>query len=67
MTTGTYLLVDGNGLVENVIYYNPANPLVLPTDYQLVVYTEQAWIGWTLNPDGTFSAPAEPEPEPQDA
>jgi hypothetical protein len=63
MTTGTYLLVDGNGLVENVIYYNPANPLVLPTGYQLVAYAEQAWIGWTLNPDGTFNEPT-PEPAP---
>ncbi len=67
MAAATYLLVGADNVVSAAIVYDPQFPLVLPEGSELVEHTGQAWVDWIRNPDGTFSAPPEPEPACQDA
>ncbi len=57
MSASRYLIINPSGVVENVIIYDPAYQLLLPEGFELVLCTGHVDIGWTRNPDGTFSAP----------
>lgn len=63
MSASRYLIISPSGVVENAIIYDPQHQFVMPDGYELVPCTRQADIGWIRNPNGTFSAPPEPQPE----
>lgn len=67
MAAATYLVVGADNVVITAIVYDPQFPFIPPDGSELVEHTGQAWIGWIRNPDGTFSEPPPPAPEPQDA
>jgi hypothetical protein len=57
MSAASYLWIDQNGVVTNLIMFDPSNELTLPAGHELVLCTGQADIGWTRNEDGSFTAP----------
>jgi hypothetical protein len=62
----TYLIIrDADGFVENAVEYDGESAYDPGEGRSLVAWDEQArpWIGWTRNPDGSWTPPPEPEPE----
>ncbi len=57
MSASRYLIINPDGVVENVIMYDPACQLLLPEGFELVPHTGQAWTSWTRNEDGSFTPP----------
>lgn len=59
-----WLEVNADGLVTNAIRWDGKSLYEPPEGQTLHPWDEDAkpWIGWTLNADGSWSKPPEPEP-----
>ncbi len=62
------IIEDATKVVVNTIRWDGVTPYTPPEGTSLVCIDDTfCSIGYIQQPDGTFSAPPEPEPEPQDA
>jgi hypothetical protein len=59
-----YLLIDHTGLCVNAIRWDGVSPFTPPAGVSVIPVPDDppgVWIGWTLNPDGSWSPPSTPE------
>lgn len=54
-----YLVINAEGVVENVVVYNPPSMWMPEDGFTAEPAPPGVWIGWRKLPNGSFEAPPE--------